>query len=255
MQSILAKVGVVGVVGAGVVALVTPTSGPSTSVIQACALKHTGTLRIVATASDCIPNLETPVSWNIQGPAGANGPAGVTGPQGVPGAQGPTGPAGPQGPAGSSMPPSVYSTGGFMQSTALTGGSLYDVTSGSHVAIEASSFGLVLPAGTYLVVATVPNASEVENELCSLYGQPQVDGTDFDLVRLTTDSSGFGSVNYGGVRLVVTTPTAVYVGCPLPSSATGSGSSSFALEPGPDFGLIATPVSSVNSQGIADFPE
>ncbi len=67
-------------------------------------------LRIVDSAVECRNN-ETPLEWNIQGPAGADGADGATGPAGADGADGATGPAGadgadgatgPQGPAGPS---------------------------------------------------------------------------------------------------------------------------------------------------------
>ena len=96
-------------------------------VIFACAKRHGGRLRVVANPSACRRG-EVPLSWNVQGPAGARGatgpagpagsagpagvrgPAGPTGQQGAPGAngaQGPrgaTGPAGPQGPQGPAGP-------------------------------------------------------------------------------------------------------------------------------------------------------
>jgi hypothetical protein len=58
--------------------------------IYACVGKALGIVRIVASASGCT-SLETPISWNAQGPAG---------PQGAAGPAGPTGPTGPTGPAG-----------------------------------------------------------------------------------------------------------------------------------------------------------
>jgi len=64
--------------------------------IEACVLKLTGSVRIVTAAQSCY-SLETRVTWNQTGPAGAQGPAG---PAGAAGSQGPAGPAGPQGPAG-----------------------------------------------------------------------------------------------------------------------------------------------------------
>ncbi len=58
--------------------------------IYACAGKALGVLRIVSGPAACT-SFENPISWNSEGPAGAQGP---TGPQGPQGAQGPQGPAG-----------------------------------------------------------------------------------------------------------------------------------------------------------------
>src|SRR5262245_8099988 len=79
-----------GVIGAGVMATATayaaaePTAAATT--ISGC-VSSKGDLRVVAAGSSCSKN-ETPLSWNIQGPAG---PAGVAGP------------AGPAGPAGNGV--------------------------------------------------------------------------------------------------------------------------------------------------------
>ena len=67
-----------------------------------------GILRIVDDQDQC-KNIETPISWNLQGPQGEQGvpgppgPVGETGPQGPagpPGARGIAGPVGPEGPVG-----------------------------------------------------------------------------------------------------------------------------------------------------------
>ncbi len=77
----------------------------SAQVINGCAGKTLGYLRVVSSASQCT-SLENAISWNItgpqglQGPQGAPGPQGATGPQGSPGPQGATGAPGPQGAAG-----------------------------------------------------------------------------------------------------------------------------------------------------------
>jgi hypothetical protein len=79
---------------------------PTPAVIQACQLKGIGTIRIVKAASDCNTKLETPLSWNSQGPAGAPGPkgepgaAGLAGAPGTPGAKGDKGDTGAQGQTG-----------------------------------------------------------------------------------------------------------------------------------------------------------
>src|SRR5437899_6445286 len=73
---------------AALVALVTAHAEPPVNPIQACYNNTNGGLRRVNSAADCRSH-ETPISWNIAGPAGPQGPAG---------AQGPVGPQGPPGP-------------------------------------------------------------------------------------------------------------------------------------------------------------
>jgi hypothetical protein len=77
-----------GLCAAAVVALVTAHAEPPVNPIQACYNNTNGGLRRVNSPADC-KNHETPISWNIAGPAGPQGPAG---------AQGPIGPQGPAGP-------------------------------------------------------------------------------------------------------------------------------------------------------------
>ncbi|HEX6207510.1 MAG TPA: hypothetical protein VF058_04040 [Actinomycetota bacterium] len=55
--------------------------------IHACVHKQTGQVRVVDDASDCKPQ-ETPLEWNVEGPAGPQGPEGPPGPQGEPGGLG-----------------------------------------------------------------------------------------------------------------------------------------------------------------------
>jgi hypothetical protein len=112
VRGLLIATGIVGFAGASWATAVVLTT-PSTTVIQACQGKITGNLRVVTSASQCLRELETPISWNVQGAkgdpggngapgaAGPAGPQGVPGLPGVPGAAGPAGLTGPQGPAGS----------------------------------------------------------------------------------------------------------------------------------------------------------
>ncbi len=67
------------------------------TVISACRAT-TGTLRVPADGA--CKSSETPLQWNVQGPAGATGPQGGIGPVGPQGVAGPAGPAGPQGATG-----------------------------------------------------------------------------------------------------------------------------------------------------------
>jgi hypothetical protein len=88
---------VIVLVAAGGVAIATS----SDVVYTACKLKATGTIRLIdptlpstSPLSKCSTTLETQITWNQKGPAGAAGP---TGPAGAQGAVGPTGPAGAPG--------------------------------------------------------------------------------------------------------------------------------------------------------------
>ena len=63
-------------------------SASAATVIHACYIKTTGSIRIVPVVTDCHSN-EQAVSWNEEGPAGSAGPAGpkgTAGPAGAPGA-------------------------------------------------------------------------------------------------------------------------------------------------------------------------
>jgi hypothetical protein len=99
------------VASTGVLALAAATTGgyalastaSSTSVLEACANRTNGQLRLVSSPADCRTG-ETSVSWNVQGRQGPAGPQGETGPQGATGPQGETGPQGPQGDTGPQGP-------------------------------------------------------------------------------------------------------------------------------------------------------
>ena len=74
---------------------------PTSNLIEACVLPS-GQIRLAGGAG-CSAN-ETPISWNVQGPAGLQGPPGATGPMGLQGPIGETGLAGPEGPPGVAGP-------------------------------------------------------------------------------------------------------------------------------------------------------
>lgn len=90
-------------------------SASATTVIHACYMKTTGSIRIVPVVTDCHPN-EQVVSWNEEGPAGPPGPAGPAGPKGA------TGPAGA--PGATAVPANVTALSAALSSNggvALTG--------------------------------------------------------------------------------------------------------------------------------------
>ena len=100
------------VLGSGaLVAAAASRDATSSAVINACAKKRNGQLRVVADATKCHQS-ENAISWNARGATGARGP---TGPAGPAGATGPAGPAGATGPAGPAGPP------GQMGPTGATG--------------------------------------------------------------------------------------------------------------------------------------
>ncbi|MGA9784337.1 MAG: hypothetical protein WBQ52_19420, partial [Terracidiphilus sp.] len=73
-----------------------PASTPT--VINACYNRTFKQLRIVNSTSECRRD-EEPLTWNVEGPAGATGATGPVGPIGPVGPMGATGPAGSAGPA------------------------------------------------------------------------------------------------------------------------------------------------------------
>ena len=103
-------------VSAGIAYAAIPNSG--TGVINGCYGKQTGILRVIdAQAGKTCLSIETPISWNQQGPTGPQGlkgdkgdqgergPIGLTGPKGEKGDPGPPGPQGLPGAKGDQGPP------------------------------------------------------------------------------------------------------------------------------------------------------
>ena len=102
VRGLLIAAGVVAFAGASW-ATAAVLSTTSTTTIQACQGRLTGNLRAVSSPSQCLKDLETPISWNVQGvkgDPGAVGPAGAKGPQGIPGVPGANGAPGPEGTPG-----------------------------------------------------------------------------------------------------------------------------------------------------------
>jgi Lamin Tail Domain/Collagen triple helix repeat (20 copies) len=89
--------------GGALVAAAASRDATTSSVINACAKKQNGQLRVVADTAKC-RHSENPISWNARGATGARGPTGAQGPAGATGAAGPAGPPGPMGPAGAAGP-------------------------------------------------------------------------------------------------------------------------------------------------------
>ena len=125
---------------------------PNNALINACAKKKDGRLRIVAPNASCRRN-ELPLAWNAQGPAGpagaagkagATGPAGPAGPpgpagaKGEAGARGPTGAAGPAGPTGPQGPPGA----GLGSLESLNGLACHAATAAGTVALSYDASGV-----------------------------------------------------------------------------------------------------------------
>jgi hypothetical protein len=79
------RLGVIGAsvstLGAGSLLVQRAVAAEPDTVVNACRHSVTGRLRYIAAADTCRPS-EKPISWNVQGPAGAEGPAGPAGPPG-----------------------------------------------------------------------------------------------------------------------------------------------------------------------------
>jgi Collagen triple helix repeat (20 copies) len=98
----LALVAIVALAATGVAYAAIPGAN---GVINGCYEKRIGILRVIdAGAGKTCTSLETPISWNQQGPKGDIGPQGPEGPQGPPGVQGETGTQGPKGDKGDPGP-------------------------------------------------------------------------------------------------------------------------------------------------------
>jgi hypothetical protein len=77
----------------------------SNGLINGCYEKRTGILRVIdADAGKTCLSIETPISWNQQGPVGPPGPKGDKGDPGPPGPEGAKGDPGPQGEQGEPGP-------------------------------------------------------------------------------------------------------------------------------------------------------
>jgi hypothetical protein len=74
-------------------------AGAATAKIFACYSDSTGEMFRVTSTKNC-PTGETKISWNVEGPQGAQGKTGAQGREGKTGAKGPQGSAGAQGPQG-----------------------------------------------------------------------------------------------------------------------------------------------------------
>lgn len=148
-------------------------------VISGCRNLSTGDLRVIdAEAGDkCDTRIEALLNWSQSGP---QGPAGPQGPQGPTGPQGPQGPVGPQGPQGVPGPQGP---------TGITGGATFAFGTMVFDAGFTQVLSKAVPAGNWVVVATVTVRSPVFNETtlvntqCELRNGPSVIGGTEDYIR------------------------------------------------------------------------
>ena len=126
----------------------------TSTVINACVKKNTGSVRVVKSSASCRKG-ESPLAWNRQGPAGSrgvNGSAGPAGPVGIAGAKGdagtrgatgPAGPAGPKGDAGPALPSleSLNGVGCHLGGSAGTASLTYDTEGVATLKCVASGGG------------------------------------------------------------------------------------------------------------------
>ena len=118
-RRILVLAAVLGVAAGAGFATAAITSTSATNAIVACQLNVIGTIRIVTDASKCNARYETPISWNVVGPAG---PQGLKGDTGSPGAKGETGAVGAPGGQGIQGPLGPAGTNGTNGTDGAPGG-------------------------------------------------------------------------------------------------------------------------------------
>jgi large repetitive protein len=162
-------------------------------VINACRSKSTGVLRVPSPGTSCKGD-ETPLQWNVTGPAGPAGAAGPPGPAGATGAAGPIGPAGPAGPAGPVGPrgPAGPASVSALQGSACT-----------------------TAAGSWGTIAVRTAADGVVSLVCRAavdpYAVPDLVINEIDYERPGGDQAGFvelfnagrGTADLGGLALVL----------------------------------------------------
>jgi hypothetical protein len=88
--------------GAAAAIVASGAGGTDGNTINGC-VGDQGKLRVVSGPGACMQN-ETPIHWNVTGPAGAKGDVGPAGPTGEPGPAGPKGDPGPTGAVGGTGP-------------------------------------------------------------------------------------------------------------------------------------------------------
>lgn len=157
--------------------------GPE-GVIHGCYDRRSGQLRVVDTAKHAkCRRREAELNWSETGPPGRRGGGGPRGLRGLTGARGATGPTGASGPAGAQGPSNAYAASETSAVSLAAGGR--DVLS------------LSLPAGSYVVTASVDIANEdgvggeTEKATCVVNAVPPATGEEASGTATVPFSKGF----------------------------------------------------------------
>lgn len=131
---------------------------PDGNTIHGCYHDASGQLRVTAVSGNCQVR-ETAISWNQQGPKGADGDQGDPGPEGP---QGPVGPVGPKGDQGDPGPEGPQGPQGLQGPQGEPGTSAGDQVFFAHGTGDAGSAEsrtftrtLAVPAGSYVIRAEI----------------------------------------------------------------------------------------------------
>ena len=180
---------------------------PDGGTIHGCYNNSNGRLRLTDAQNPklqaCSQKTETPVDWNVEGPAGpagpqgpkgdtgAAGPAGANGaqgPKGDPGAQGPAGPAGPAGPQG------PKGDTGAQGAPGANGFSGYQIVNAAFALDPGTAWNAkpTCPAGKRVVGGGVTQPFDFNTFV--LASGPMPDGSGW-IAQIENDSSGTETVN------------------------------------------------------------
>ena len=168
----------VGTIGSVVLIPGSSARGQNAPVIfYGCYVPTTGTVYRIKTTDKretCVAPNHVEFFWNQVGPQGPQGPAGPAGPTGATGAPGATGATGPAGAAGTGT--AFVSSGG---------------SGGQTVTTPIDLASLTLPAGKYLITATVHIGTIDEDEQIFTCTLPPVDPSPS---RVTVPGLGYASL-------------------------------------------------------------
>ena len=174
LKSFVLRAVVGGLIAAASAGLVVAMTDDLPTMIQACANKSIGAVRVVETAADC-KSSEIPISWNTHGESGGQGPAGPTGPTG------PTGPAGPF--------PDPLQSGKTLRGTWAID---FAAANGGDPGISPISFGFTLSGAP---VANLVHPGDVATESCpGSAGDPQAAPGNLCVYEASQFNVGFSCV-------------------------------------------------------------
>jgi hypothetical protein len=178
------------------------------AVIEACAGKNVGDLRVVPSVKNCRDN-EIPMWWNQRGPQGPVGPRGEPGPmgpQGEPGKDGATGPQGERGEDGATGPQGETGDTGPQGETGETGAQGEPGPQG-----EAGPQGEMGPEGPQGPAG--PGGDTSARDVTRDFGP-----TNFQLVQATHSVATMTDVEPGNYLLTAKTTVRAATGSSFPSA-------------------------------------